>query len=1457
MPDRTGTAPSGYRRAWPVLVVVAVYACLATDAVAQGSVETDRMALQALYDATGGEAWWWSKNWKTDAPLGEWFGVTTDAAGRVTTLGFKSNRLRGPIPPELGSLSRLESLSLDFNQLTGTIPPELARLSNLEHLSLVRNQLTGTIPPELGNLSNLEYLSLHSNKLTGTIPPELARLSNLEYLSLNFNQLTGTIPPELARLSNLEYLSLNFNQLTGTIPESLENLSNLVELRLHYNQLTGTIPPELARLSNLEYLSLNFNQLTGTIPPELARLSNLEYLSLIHNQLTGTIPESLSGLTNLESLGLSSNALTGPIPESLSGLTNLESLGLSGNALTGIIPPELARLSNLEHLSLGANALTGPIPPELGNLSGLISLTLRQNALTGPIPPELGNLSNLFGLFINDNGLTGPIPESLGNLPALAALYLHSNALTGPIPPELGNLSNLLDLHLAFNDLTGSIPDSLGNLSRLDNLDLRGNALTGPIPESLGSLSILRYLGLGVNELTGPIPESLGRLSNLRVMFLGVNKLTGPIPESLGRLSKLELLYLGSNTLTGPIPAELGSLSLLTYLGLGVNKLTGPIPESLGRMSSLRQLDLRENALTGPIPAELGSLSLLTYLGLGVNKLTGPIPESLGRMSSLRQLDLRENALTGPIPESLGNLPNLTWLGLSYNWGLSGPLPARLRQSRLGSLDIWVTQMCAPADWQAWVRTINFSGALCGVETDVTIDVAVVYTPAAREAAGGTAAIEAEIDLMIAETNQAYAASGVHHRVALVDRAEVPYTETGDASIDLERLKIPWDGHMDGVHAMRNRTGADLVHLLFHHEGEFEVGDIAGIAEFRGPFGLTCQGCDGSIFAHEMGHNMGLRHDRYQAQNTDDLTLLPHPGYGYVNQRTFEEGAPPSSAWMTVMASGTQCGDAGKICPRLLRFSNPRQTWMDDPLGVPFDTGASGVTGPADAVTVLNVTGSAVAAWKGRIPSVTIPPPLGTESFSIPDRGGQSVTSSGTGEAVRTGYGEIRAEAGSATPSGIALFQFRDSEGVLVSEAGVSAVEPIQKARVFAEVKGPVNTGLAMANPNDRPATITFYFTDTEGERFAEGQFELGAHRQTAKFLDQDPFNSGEVESGTFTFTSSVPIAVIALRGLTNRDGEFLMTTLPVTTLAARLTPFTTERGSTDTVYFPHFTDGNGWVTQVILVNPTDETIAGKIQFVDQGSRTAPAAPAILTLDDGQTGSEFPYSIPARSSRRFTTSNPAGRATSGSVRATPDPGSYAPSGLVVFSFTTGGKTVSEVGVNALTAGSAFRLYAESSGTPGQVGSIRTGLAITNAADTDNMVTLEVTGLDGAMTMGVAPVTLPLPPSGQVARFVDEIFDSLPDNFSGVLRVTSTADVAIVGLRLHINDRGELKMTTTPPSDETGAPTMMDRYFPHIVDSAGWSTQFILFSGTAGEASSGTLSFIDTAGEPWDLPTTQP
>ncbi len=42
----------------------------------------DRAVLAAFYDATGGPGWRVSTNWKTEAPLRDWHGVTTDDDGR-------------------------------------------------------------------------------------------------------------------------------------------------------------------------------------------------------------------------------------------------------------------------------------------------------------------------------------------------------------------------------------------------------------------------------------------------------------------------------------------------------------------------------------------------------------------------------------------------------------------------------------------------------------------------------------------------------------------------------------------------------------------------------------------------------------------------------------------------------------------------------------------------------------------------------------------------------------------------------------------------------------------------------------------------------------------------------------------------------------------------------------------------------------------------------------------------------------------------------------------------------------------------------------------------------------------------------------------------------------------------------------------------------------------------------
>ena len=75
------------------------------------AISPDRAALEALYETTGGEKWTNSDNWRSDAPIGEWYGVTTHG-GRVTELVLVENGLVGNIASELGRLTNLTKLEL-------------------------------------------------------------------------------------------------------------------------------------------------------------------------------------------------------------------------------------------------------------------------------------------------------------------------------------------------------------------------------------------------------------------------------------------------------------------------------------------------------------------------------------------------------------------------------------------------------------------------------------------------------------------------------------------------------------------------------------------------------------------------------------------------------------------------------------------------------------------------------------------------------------------------------------------------------------------------------------------------------------------------------------------------------------------------------------------------------------------------------------------------------------------------------------------------------------------------------------------------------------------------------------------------------------------------------------------------------------------------------------------------
>ena len=273
-----------------------------------------------------------------------------------------------------------------------------------------------------------------------------------------------------------------------------------------------------------------------------------------------------------------------------------------------------------------------------------------------------------------------------------------------------------------------------------------------------------------------------------------------------------------------------------------------------------------------------------------------------------------------------------------------------------------------PASGRRW--TTQASGA----EDDGSeIDVLVLFTTAVRRRHGFERVL-ADIDLAVAAANTAYADGGAVQRLNLVAAVETSYeesTEHGhaglDSAVDLDRLTKTDDGYLDEVHRLRDQYAADVVYLLYPGaSGRAWVLDPSGTAgdEAWKGFALGRTQPDLALtFTHELGHLMGMLHERFEGTSED-----VHPyAYGYVNQLGLHDDQPDSRRWNTIMAYGVQCWTLNLACMQLMRFSNPDQLYPasdGDPMGVHGNEHTEATDGPADAVRNLNETRGTVANFR-------------------------------------------------------------------------------------------------------------------------------------------------------------------------------------------------------------------------------------------------------------------------------------------------------------------------------------------------------------------------------------------------------------------------------------------------------------------------------------------------------------
>ncbi len=133
--------------------------------------QVERLALNDLHDLTDGPSWANRTAWATDAPLGDWHGVSTEG-GRVVEVALPANGVSGPLPGEIANLLELTVLDLTANKLSGAFPGTIAGLHRLTELRVGRNAgLEGVLPFALRRLERVRVLRYDDTGLCASPSP--------------------------------------------------------------------------------------------------------------------------------------------------------------------------------------------------------------------------------------------------------------------------------------------------------------------------------------------------------------------------------------------------------------------------------------------------------------------------------------------------------------------------------------------------------------------------------------------------------------------------------------------------------------------------------------------------------------------------------------------------------------------------------------------------------------------------------------------------------------------------------------------------------------------------------------------------------------------------------------------------------------------------------------------------------------------------------------------------------------------------------------------------------------------------------------------------------------------------------------------------------------------------------------------------------------------------------------